>query len=48
MSKNWKKTLSWKPTPSLRPSSSTTSTIFQISDSPERAAAISQGASCGR
>ena len=31
---------SWKPMPSERPSSSTTSTIFQISANPPRVAAI--------
>ena len=47
-SKSWKYRWIWKPTPLLRPSSSTTSTIFQISATPERVAAAKKGCSCGR
>ena len=37
-----------KPTPFERPRNSTTSTIFQISAMPDRAAAAMAGANCGR
>ena len=40
MSKNWKYVPSWNPMPLLRPSSSTTRTIFQIRASPDRAEAM--------
>ena len=39
MSNSWKATPISKPTPFGRPSNSATSTIFQTSDSPDRAAA---------
>ena len=37
MSKNWKKPYNLKPTPLLLPNNSTTRTIFQIKDRPDRA-----------
>ena len=40
--------LTRNPTPPSDPNTSNTSTIFQISDRPVRAAVITKGISCGR